>query len=94
MAALVTAYPPQYARGSCPRLSSVKMTLASGARARNLHRCAVQIAENWNGSFPPSAEAIATLHGIVRSTPAAIAAFAYSERYHILDGNVKSVSWF
>ena len=61
------------------------------ARARNLHRCAQEIARDWNGRFPPTAEAIATLPGIGRSTAAAIAAFAYGERSPILDGNVKRV---
>ncbi|MCW0209859.1 MAG: A/G-specific adenine glycosylase [Achromobacter sp.] len=61
------------------------------ARARNLHRCAQEIARGWNGRFPPTAEAIATLPGIGRSTAAAIAAFAYGERSPILDGNVKRV---
>ncbi|WP_241053501.1 A/G-specific adenine glycosylase [Achromobacter xylosoxidans] len=61
------------------------------ARARNLHRCAQEIARDWNGRFPPTAEGIATLPGIGRSTAAAIAAFAYGERSPILDGNVKRV---
>lgn len=61
------------------------------ARARNLHCCAQTIARDWNGHFPPTAEAIATLPGIGRSTAAAIAAFAYGERSPILDGNVKRV---
>ena len=61
------------------------------ARARNLHRCAQEIARDWQGRFPPTAEAIATLPGIGRSTAAAIAAFAYGERSPILDGNVKRV---
>ncbi|WMD18778.1 A/G-specific adenine glycosylase [Achromobacter seleniivolatilans] len=61
------------------------------ARARNLHRCAVEIMRDWNGRFPPTAEAITTLPGIGRSTAAAIAAFAYGERSPILDGNVKRV---
>lgn len=61
------------------------------ARARNLHRCAQEIARDWNGRFPPAAQAIATLPGIGRSTAAAIAAFAYGERSPILDGNVKRV---
>nr|WP_315846407.1 A/G-specific adenine glycosylase [uncultured Achromobacter sp.] len=61
------------------------------ARARNLHRCAQEIARDWGGRFPPTADAIATLPGIGRSTAAAIAAFAYGERSPILDGNVKRV---
>src|SRR5690606_2120270 len=46
------------------------------ARARNLHRCAQTIMNNWAGRFPATAEQIATLPGIGRSTAAAIAAFA------------------
>lgn len=61
------------------------------ARARNLHRCAQEIARDWGGRFPPTAQTIATLPGIGRSTAAAIAAFAYGERSPILDGNVKRV---
>lgn len=58
------------------------------ARGRNLHRAARIIAEH---GFPRSAEAIAELPGIGRSTAGAIAAFAYGERAAILDGNVKRV---
>ncbi|OZI27395.1 A/G-specific adenine glycosylase [Bordetella genomosp. 7] len=61
------------------------------ARARNLHRCAQAVVNEWNGRFPPTAQQIATLPGIGRSTAAAIAAFAYGERAPILDGNVKRV---
>ncbi|HAP27431.1 MAG TPA: A/G-specific adenine glycosylase, partial [Achromobacter sp.] len=61
------------------------------ARARNLHRCAQEIVRDWDGRFPPTAEAIATLPGIGRSTAAAIAAFSNGERSPILDGNVKRV---
>ncbi|HTM61874.1 MAG TPA: A/G-specific adenine glycosylase [Burkholderiales bacterium] len=58
------------------------------ARGRNLHRAAKEIAQH---GFPRTAEAIAELPGVGRSTAAAIAAFAYGERAAILDGNVKRV---
>jgi A/G-specific adenine glycosylase len=61
------------------------------ARARNLHRCARELCDRWNGRFPDNAADIATLPGIGRSTAAAIAAFAYGERSPIMDGNVKRV---
>jgi A/G-specific adenine glycosylase len=60
-------------------------------RARNLHRCAADLVEKWNGAFPGTAGQIATLPGIGRSTAAAIAAFAFGERSPIMDGNVKRV---
>jgi A/G-specific adenine glycosylase len=61
------------------------------SRARNLHRCAQQVVAEHGGEFPRSAEGLATLPGIGRSTAAAIAAFCHGERAAILDGNVKRV---
>ncbi len=61
------------------------------SRARNLHRCAQVVVAQHGGRFPASAEALAALPGIGRSTAAAIAAFCWGERVAILDGNVKRV---
>lgn len=61
------------------------------ARGRNLHRAAQLVASEHGGRFPQTAEAIAELPGIGRSTAAAIAAFAFGARSAILDGNVKRV---
>ncbi len=61
------------------------------SRARNLHRCAQDVANLHGGKFPPTAELLQTLPGIGPSTAAAIASFCYSERVAILDGNVKRV---
>ena len=71
------------------------MSLWSGlgyySRARNLHRCAQQVVDMHGGRFPASAQQLATLPGIGRSTAAAIASFCFGERVAILDGNVKRV---
>lgn len=61
------------------------------SRARNLHRCAVQVCRDHGGEFPRSAEGLQTLPGIGRSTAAAIASLCFGERVAILDGNVKRV---
>ena len=61
------------------------------ARARNLHRCAQTICNQWQGRFPANSQDIASLPGIGRSTAAAIAAFSHQERSPIMDGNVKRV---
>jgi A/G-specific adenine glycosylase len=58
------------------------------ARGRNLHKAAQEIRRH---GFPRTAEAIAELPGVGRSTAAAIAVFAFGERAAILDGNVKRV---
>jgi A/G-specific adenine glycosylase len=61
------------------------------SRARNLHRCAQRICEEYGGVFPADTDLLAQLPGIGRSTAAAISAFAYGTRAAILDGNVKRV---
>lgn len=61
------------------------------SRARNLHRCAQAVMQEWGGAFPRTAEELATLPGIGRSTAGAIAAFCFSERVPILDANVRRV---
>lgn len=100
----VTAVIPYYQRfmTSFPTLASLAnassdavMRHWSGlgyySRARNLHAAAKFMQSECDGQFPKTAEAIATLPGIGRSTAAAIAAFAFGEREAILDGNVKRV---
>ena len=61
------------------------------SRARNLHRCAMDVVQRQGGQFPRSAEQLRALPGIGRSTAAAIASFCFGERVAILDGNVKRV---
>jgi A/G-specific adenine glycosylase len=61
------------------------------SRARNLHRCAQQVRDDWGGAFPRRASDLTQLAGIGPSTAAAIAAFCFDERISILDGNVLRV---
>jgi A/G-specific adenine glycosylase len=61
------------------------------ARARNLHRAACRIQEDFNGEFPKTFEEVGSLPGIGRSTAGAILALSRGERFPILDGNVKRV---
>lgn len=61
------------------------------SRARNLHRCAQIVADQYGGVFPKDPQLLEQLPGIGRSTAAAIAAFAYGVQAAILDGNVKRV---
>lgn len=61
------------------------------ARARNLHKAAQQVVEEFGGEFPQDQEQLESLTGIGRSTAAAIVAQAFGKRAAILDGNVKRV---
>ena len=61
------------------------------SRARNLHACAQQVVRDFGGSFPRTAEAIAELPGIGRSTAGAILALSRGARWPILDGNARRV---
>ncbi len=59
------------------------------ARARNLHKAAKVVAEQYGGEFPTDIEQLNALPGIGRSTAAAILSSVYKQPHAILDGNVK-----
>ncbi len=61
------------------------------ARARNLHRAARVIRDEYGGKFPTEFDDVLALPGIGRSTAGAILAQAMGQRHAILDGNVKRV---
>lgn len=61
------------------------------ARARNLHRTAVEICQLYDGKFPADVALLQELPGIGRSTAGAICAIAFGLQTPILDGNVKRV---
>lgn len=61
------------------------------ARARNLHKAAVVIRDQYGSRFPERFEDVVALPGIGRSTAGAILALSRDQRHAILDGNVKRV---
>ena len=61
------------------------------ARARNLHKTACIVAEEYDGKFPDSVEGLESLPGIGRSTAGAILTLGHGRWAPILDGNVKRV---
>lgn len=61
------------------------------ARARNLHKAAQIIRDDYGGRFPLEYAQVVDLPGIGRSTAGAILSFAAQQRHPILDGNVKRV---
>jgi len=61
------------------------------SRARNLHKSAKIIRDNYNGEFPNSAAELLNLPGVGPYTSAAIASIAFDEHIPVVDGNVLRV---
>ncbi|MCG9696012.1 A/G-specific adenine glycosylase [Shewanella sp. Isolate11] len=61
------------------------------ARARNLHKSAQIIANEYHGVFPTQFEQVLALPGIGRSTAGAVLSLSLGQHHAILDGNVKRV---
>ncbi len=61
------------------------------SRARNLHRAAKQIANEYGGEFPHTAKELRALSGVGEYTAGAIASVCFGEREPAVDGNVLRV---
>lgn len=57
-------------------------------RARNLHRGAQQVMEEFDGVMPSTAEELRKIHGVGEYTAGAIASIAYDQQTPAVDGNV------
>ncbi|WP_371185746.1 A/G-specific adenine glycosylase [Thalassotalea maritima] len=61
------------------------------ARARNLHKAAKVIRDDYDGEFPTDIAQVVALPGIGKSTAGAILSLSLNQHHPILDGNVKRV---
>lgn len=61
------------------------------ARARNLHKAAMLICDEYGGRFPDELESVLALPGVGRSTAGAILSLSAGKPHSILDGNIKRV---
>lgn len=61
------------------------------ARARNLHRAAKTIVDDFAGRVPDSVGKLLTLPGVGRYTAGAVASIAFDRRTPVVDGNVARV---
>jgi A/G-specific adenine glycosylase len=61
------------------------------SRARNLHKAARIVVEQFGGKFPNDPELLRTLPGVGRYTTGAISSIAFGMAEPVVDGNVKRV---
>ncbi len=61
------------------------------SRARNLHKCAQQIVNEYNKNFPETEKELIALAGVGPYTAAAIAAIAFQQPAVVIDGNIDRV---
>ncbi|MDP2562359.1 A/G-specific adenine glycosylase [Psychrobium sp. 1_MG-2023] len=61
------------------------------ARARNLHKTAQIVRDQYQGEFPTDIEQVVALPGIGPSTAGAVLSLSLNQPHAILDGNVKRV---
>jgi A/G-specific adenine glycosylase len=86
----LSRYPTVEALAAAPLDDVLKAWEGLGyySRARNLHRAARQVVEQWGGQFPSSIADLMALPGIGRYTAGAVASFAFGVHAPVLDGNV------
>lgn len=61
------------------------------ARARNLHRAAIEIIDQYQGKIPSSFMQLKKLPGVGDYIAAAVASIAFQRPFPVVDGNVKRV---
>ena len=61
------------------------------ARARNLHKCAVEVVTHFGGAFPQTLEELESLPGIGAYTAAAIRSIAFDKPASVVDGNIERI---
>ena len=78
---------------AAPRDEVMEMWAGLGyyARARNLHKCAIVVSEDFGGDFPRTEKELLKLPGIGPYTAAAIASICFDEAANVVDGNVERV---
>jgi A/G-specific adenine glycosylase len=61
------------------------------SRARNLHKAANHIMDQYKGTFPSTFQDVMVLSGIGRYSASAICAIAFGQHFPVVDGNVERV---
>lgn len=89
----VDRFPTVAVLAAAPLSEVLKMWEGLGyyARARNLHRAAIEIEEKYGGRFPETYEELRALPGFGDYTAGAVAALAFGQPVPAVDGNVRRV---
>ncbi|MFQ5673363.1 MAG: A/G-specific adenine glycosylase [Nitrospinales bacterium] len=89
----IESFPNVQALARAPESRALKHWEGLGyySRARNLHRAARIVVEQFRGKVPDTLEAITGLPGVGRYTAGAILSIAFQKAVPVLDGNVKRV---
>lgn len=89
----VEVFPTVHSLAKAPEQTVLRLWQGLGyySRARNLHKCAKRVVDEYNGQFPASFEELKKLPGIGDYTAAAIASIAFGEAVAVVDGNVYRV---
>jgi len=92
-ARFLQAFPTVEALAAAPEDAVMKQWEGLGyyTRARNLHKAAKAVVEQYGGKLPNTAELLQLLPGVGKYTAGAIASIAFAERAPVVDGNVKRV---
>ncbi|MFT4735080.1 MAG: A/G-specific adenine glycosylase [Algoriphagus sp.] len=89
----VTLFPTVYDLAAAEESEVLRTWQGLGyySRARNLHKTAKRIVDDYNGIFPKSSIDLLELKGIGPYTSAAISSICYDEPKAVVDGNVYRV---
>lgn len=89
----MAAFPSIFELAAAPQQNVLQLWEGLGyySRARNLHKAAKIVADEYNGHLPKEAAALQKLPGIGRYTAAAIASIAFGQDQAALDGNIRRV---
>ena len=89
----LSLFPDVFALAHAPEQDVLKAWEGLGyySRARNLHKAAKVIAENYGGKFPADAEKLRSLPGVGDYTAAAVASIAFDLPEPAMDGNLTRV---
>ena len=81
----------QVAQASLQKILKIWQGLGYYQRAKNLHKSAIMITENFGGRLPSDPDELRKLPGFGPYTTGAVLSIAFNKRYPIIDANVRRV---